>query len=102
MPVDPYIVPARPETQYPETRVSVLSVTQQSTGGPLVVSYQIDRYRIVGGIPEDAPVGGRVSGNVTMALSVALQNQSLAAALLAINQFAVAEAIRVGLLTETP
>lgn len=101
MPVNPYVVPARPEVSYPETRVSVLSVTQQATGGPLVVSYQIDRYRIVGGVPEDAP-GGRVSGNVQVSMATALANPDLAAALLAINNFAVAEAVRAGLLTETP
>jgi hypothetical protein len=98
MSVTPYTVPARDRTEYPETRVSVLSVTQVHTGGPLVVSYQIDRYRLVDGVPEDAP-GGRVSGNVQIGMAAAMQDPQLASALLAINTFAVTEAVKAGLLS---
>ncbi len=97
MSVKPYIVPARSETQYPETRVSVLSVTQVSAGGPLVISYQIDRYRLVNGLPDDAP-GGRVSGNIQIGMAAVAENQALAAALIAVNQFAVEQAVLAGLL----
>lgn len=104
MPLAPYIVPARTETAYDQVRVSALSITQPRAGAPLVVSYQIDRYRdLPDGSPEDAPnAGGRVSGSVQIGIPALLADSATAQAVAAITAKAVAEAIAAGLLVATP
>lgn len=104
MPVAPYVVPARPQTVYDQVRVSALSITQSAAGAPLVVSYQIDRYRDrPDGTPEDAPNGGgRVSGSVQIGVPALFADAATAQAVAAITARAVAEAVAAGLLTELP
>lgn len=99
MPIAPLIIPARPQTEYPYTRVAALSVTQRTVGGPLVISYQIERYAVIDGVPVDAPAGTGVGGNLQIGLAAVAGNESLAAALVAVNEFAVAKAVEAGLLT---
>lgn len=97
--IAPLIVPARDRTEYPHTRVSALSVTQRTVGGPLVISYQIERYAVIAGVPVDAPTGTGVGGNLQVGLASLASNKALAAALVAVNEFAVVKAIEAGLLT---
>jgi len=99
MPVAPYVVPARPETSYPEVRVSAIQITQRGVGSPLVISYQIDRYRVADGVPEDAPAGSQLSGNVQKGLATVLADPELAAAIQTVTAFCVGEAVAAGLLT---
>lgn len=100
MSIAPLVIPARPETTYDQLRVSGLSITQRGVGQPLVISYQIDRYRVVNGVPEDAPAG-TVSGNVQKGMAAMLASPEMAQAIVTINEWAVAEAVAAGLLTVT-
>lgn len=105
MPVKPYTVPARAAAVYDQVRVSALSLSQPGgAGSPLVVSYEISRYRDLGnGATEDAPNrGGTVSGNVQLGVASLFADAALAQAIAAITGRAVAEAVAAGLLELVP
>lgn len=99
MPVSPYVVPARDRTEYPEVRVSALSLTQRGVGQPLTISYQIDRYRVTEQGAEDAPAGSTASGTVQKGLSTLVSDPELVKAIEVITSRCVVEAVAAGLLT---
>lgn len=101
MSVAPFVVPASDRAEYPEVRVSALSITQPGVGLPLVVSFQIDRYRVVNGVADDAPAASRVSGTVQKGLAAVLADPALAQAIETVTGFCVTEAVAAGLLTAT-
>lgn len=102
MNIKPYVIPAREQVEYPLTRVSLLSITQDGFGKPLICNIRIARGRVLpDGTYENAPPESEVAFSDQISI-VELQTDSpnVAAAMYVVNEYAAEVGVKKGALEQ--